>query len=417
MTKNIHVPYGLSVHGQEEIDAVIEVLKTSTQMGARTRRLEERIAAMFDKKHGIMVNSGTSALYLAVEALGIPAGAEVITPALTFSSTVSCLVKNGLIPAFVDVAPNTFCIDTAQMEEMLSDKTTAVLAPNLIGNVCEWEAIHTFCQKHGLLIIEDSADTLGATLNGRSSGAWSDASITSFYGSHIINGAGNGGMLCLNDDGAADQSRLLRSWGRNSSLFKDSEKIEDRFNVELDGIPYDAKFVFAVPGYQLEPSEISAAFALVQLGKLEDNMRAREENFARLTEFFGNYEAYFALPQQTPNTRTNWLAYPLVIRDDAPFTRRDMQIFLEQRNIQTRVIFTGNILRQPGFKNISARVRGGGLSGSRSGDARRCLIGLSSRHHWRDALACFSDYCNIFIPMQITNDAFYRTLFARRVYH
>ena len=357
MTDTIRVPYGLSVHGQKEIDAVVDVLRGSAQMGERTRTLERRIADMFEKKHGVMVNSGTSALYLTVEAMDLPAGSEVITPALTFSSTVSCLVKNNLVCAFVDAAEQTFCIDVNKIEEMINDKTKAVCIPNLIGNICEWEDIHALCQKYNLAIIEDSADTLGGTLNGHSSGHWSDASITSFYGSHIINGAGNGGMLCLNDDKAAQKARLLRSWGRNSSLFSEhSEKIENRFNVKVDGIPYDAKFVFSAIGYQLEPSEISAAFALVQLDDLDNNIRLREENFDKQTAFFKQYEEFFKLPRQTPNSRTGWLAYPLVVRKDAPFERQEFQIFMEKLNIQTRVVFTGNILRQPGFKSIPART-------------------------------------------------------------
>ncbi len=303
-----------------------------------------------------MVNSGISALYVAVEAMGLPENAEVITPALTFSSTVACLVKNRLVPSFVDAAPDTYCIDAAKIEEMVTDNTRAALIPNLIGNVCGWEAINAVCARHGLAVIEGSADTLGATLSGRSTGACSDASITSFYGSHIINGAGNGGMLCVNDDNVAQQTRLLRSWGRSSSLYQESERIENRFDVELDGIPYDAKFVFPVQGYQLEPSEISSAFALAQLESLDEVIGLREKNFRILTDFFGQHEEYFALPEQTPSSRTGWLAYPLVVRKDAPFDRRSFQIYLEQRNIQTRVVFAGNILRQPGFRNIKSKV-------------------------------------------------------------
>lgn len=349
----LYVPYGCTVHGEEEIRAVEEVLRTSTQMGPRVREFEDKVAATFDKQHGIMVNSGSSALYLAVEVLDLPKGSEVITPALTFATTVGCLVKNGLVPAFVDVEEGTYCIDIDKIESMINEKTSAVCIPNLIGNVCDWDRIVEICRKHDLKIIEDSADTLGARLNGRSSGHYSDISITSFYGSHVINGAGNGGMLCINDDKMAHKAKLLRSWGRSSSLFVESEAIENRFNVKVDGIDYDAKFVFETIGYQLEPSEISAAFALVQFDKLQNNIQARVDNFQKQLDFFGQYEDWFVLPKQTPESETGWLAFPLTIRDNAPFSRREMQIFLEKRNIQTRVVFTGNITRQPGFKNIS----------------------------------------------------------------
>jgi len=348
----MRVPYGMTVHGQEEIDAVVEVLKTSTQMGKNVNAFEAKVAQLFDKKHGLMVNSGSSALYLAVELLNLPKGSEVITPVLTFSTTVASLVKNGLIPVFIDIEPDTFLIDVDRIEAAITPNTKAISIPNLLGNIPDWEHIAAIAKKHGLKVIEDSADTLGGTLRGKSSGHYSDISITSFYGSHVINGAGNGGMLCVNDDELYRRGKLLRSWGRSSSIFKESEKIENRFNVELEGVQYDAKFVFEEPGYNLEPSEISAAFALVQLEKLEHNIKAREQNFKKQYAFFKQYDKWFDMPEQTTETRTGWLAFPLIVKDSAPFSRTDMQIALEKADIQTRVIFTGNILRQPGFKNI-----------------------------------------------------------------
>lgn len=348
----MRVPYGMTVHGQEEIDAVVEVLKTSTQMGKNVNAFEAKVARLFDKKHGIMVNSGSSALYLAVELLNLPKGSEVITPVLTFSTTVASLVKNGLIPVFIDVEPDTFLIDVDRIEAAITANTTAISIPNLLGNIPDWERIAAIATRHGLKVIEDSADTLGGTLRGKSSGHYSDVSITSFYGSHVINGAGNGGMLCVNDDEIYRRGKLLRSWGRSSSIFQESEKIENRFNVELEGVKYDAKFVFEEPGYNLEPSEISAAFALVQLEKLGHNITAREQNFENQYAFFKQYDKWFNMPKQTPETRTGWLAFPLIVKNSAPFSRTDMQIALERADIQTRVIFTGNILRQPGFKDI-----------------------------------------------------------------
>ncbi len=353
---SIHVPYGMTVHGEEEIEAVNYVLRTSTQMGKHVRAFEEKVSELFEKKHGIMVNSGSSALFLAAEIIDLPLGSEIITPALTFATTVSCLVKNGLVPAFVDVKEGTYCIDPAKIEAMITPKTRAVCIPNLIGNIADWESIAEIAKKYDLKIIEDSADTLGGTFNGRSTGYYSDISITSFYGSHVINCAGNGGMLCVNDEEQSRRAKLLRSWGRSSSLIVDSEKLENRFNVDLDGIDYDAKFVFEAVGYNLEPSEMGAAFGLVQLKKLPDNIESRIDNFQTQLEFFKQFEDWFILPRQTPGSKTGWLAFPLTLRPDAPFTRRHMQTFLERRNIQTRVVFTGNITRQPGFKDIEKRT-------------------------------------------------------------
>lgn len=325
-------------------------------MGKYAREFESKIAALFDKKHCLYVNSGSSALYIGVEAFGFKKGSEVITPALTFSTTVGCIVKAGLVPVFVDVGVANYCIDPVKIEEMISPKTVAILAPNLIGNICEWDKIAAIAKKHNLKIIEDSADTLGGTLHGKSSGSWSDMSITSFYGSHIINCAGNGGALCINDEEHVKNSKLLRSWGRSSSIFDEkSEAIENRFNVDIDGIKYDAKFVFETIGYNLEGSEIGAAFGLEQLNDLENNIVTRRKNYQNQINFFRKYEEFFTLPQETEGSRTGWLAFPIIIKNTAPFERRDFQIFLEKRNIQTRVVFTGNVTRQPGFKNLEMR--------------------------------------------------------------
>src|SRR6056297_2472422 len=155
----MRVPYGMTVHGQEEIDAVVEVLKTSTQMGKNVNAFEAKVARLFDKKHGLMVNSGSSALYLAVELLNLPKGSEVITPVLTFSTTVASLVKNGLVPVFIDVEPDTFLIDIDQIEEAITPRTRAISIPNLLGNIPDWERIAAIAKKHGLKVIEDSADT------------------------------------------------------------------------------------------------------------------------------------------------------------------------------------------------------------------------------------------------------------------
>lgn len=185
----IRVPYGMSVHGDEEINAVVKVLRGSTQMGENVTLLEKEISSLFKKDYGLMVNSGSSALLLALEILDLPKDSEVITPALTFSTTVSSILKSGLKPAFIDVIKDTYCIDPFKIEEMITNKTKAICIPNLIGNLANWPIIRKIADQYKLIVIEDSADTLGATINNQSSGLFSDISITSFYGSHVINGA------------------------------------------------------------------------------------------------------------------------------------------------------------------------------------------------------------------------------------
>tara|TARA_Y100001970_G_scaffold245794_1_gene313123 strand:+ start:1081 stop:2289 length:1209 start_codon:yes stop_codon:yes gene_type:complete len=351
--KQENISYAKTVYGKEEIDAVVKCLNRSTQMGKNARNFESKIANLFDKKYGLFVNSGSSALYIGIESLNFPKKSEIITPALTFSTSVGCLIKNDLIPVFVDVEPNTFCIDANLIEKKITKKTVAILAPNLMGNLCDWKLIRKIANKYKLLVIEDSADTLGAKINGVSSGYYSDMSITSFYGSHIINCAGNGGALTLNSKKAIEKAKLLRSWGRSSSLFDEkSEAIENRFNIKLDKIDYDAKFVFETIGYNLEGSEIGAAFGLIQLKNLKKNIKIRQENFIKQCNFFEKHNKFFTNPREMKNVKTAWLAFPILINKDAPFTRKDFQIYLEKRNIQTRVVFTGNILRQPMMKDV-----------------------------------------------------------------
>ena len=187
INKNLFVSYAKTVYGNEEINAVVKCLNESTQMGNYSNVFEKKIASLFDKKHCLYVNSGSSALYIGVEAFKFKPKSEIITPALTFGTSVGCIVKNNLVPVFVDVEKDTFCIDVNKIENMISDKTVAILAPNLMGNLCRWDEIRKIADKYNLKVIEDSADTLGAKYNGNNSGYYSDMSITSFYGSHIIN--------------------------------------------------------------------------------------------------------------------------------------------------------------------------------------------------------------------------------------
>ena len=363
-TENMdQISYAKTVYGQKEINAVVKCLGESTQMGNYSRKFEQAIGKLFDKKECLYVNSGSSALFVGVESFDFPAGSEVITPALTFSTTVGCLIKNNLVPVFADVERLTYCIDVNQIEELISDKTVAILAPNLGGNLCDWPRIRKIADQYNLVLIEDSADTLGATISGVPTGSYTDMSITSFYGSHIINCAGNGGALALNDKKVIEKAKLLRSWGRSSSLFDEkSESIENRFNVQLEGIDYDAKFVFETVGYNLEGNEMGAAFGLAQLENLDENMKKRQENFKIQCDFFNKHSDLFEVPEMNKEFHTAWLAFPVLLKNEIPFSRREFQIYLEKRKIQTRTVWTGNILRQPMCKNINKRINQKGYS-------------------------------------------------------
>lgn len=383
----LRVPYGFSVHGQAEIDAVVDVLKKGTALGDKTKEFEAKIAKMFGKKYGVMVNSGSSANLLAFELLNLPQGSEVITPILTFATVVAPMVQKGLIPVFIDVDPNTYIINPEHVEKAITKKTKALMIPSLMGNIPNLEALAKIAKKHKLFFIEDSCDTLGGKFDGKPTGTYSHITTTSFYGSHIINGAGGGGMVMVNDPKWVDRLVVLRGWGRESSLFGEnanSELIKNRFSGKIGNIPYDNKFIFSEVGYNFLPLELSAAFALKQMERLQGFLKKRRDNFDDLMNFFGKRDKYFILPKQTPKTETAWLAFPLIIKPGAPFTRLELVTFLEEENIQTRPIFTGNILKQPGFKKIENRKVGDAFPNTelvmKSGFVVACHHGLEPKH-------------------------------------
>ena len=349
------ISYGKNVYNNYEISAVTKTLKKSTQMGKSVKEFENKISKMFGKKYGLMVNSGTSALILALKALNLKKGSEIITPCLNFGTTVSSILLNNLIPILVDVDVRTLQINPDLIENKISKKTKAILVPNLIGNIPDWKKLKHIAKKNKLFLIEDSADTLGAKIINRPTGFYSDISITSFYGSHVISCAGNGGMLLTNNKEIFTKSKVLRSWGRLSTLLKDSENINRRLGIKLKGFDYDRKFVFSEIGYNFEPSEIGASFGLVQLKKFNSFSKLRNKNFDYHLNFFKKIKKYFLIPKVSKNVYTNFLAYPIIINSNNHFNRKELQIFLENNRIQTRPIFSGNILRHPAFAGIISK--------------------------------------------------------------
>lgn len=354
--KRLRVPYALAVHDDRELRAVTRIIKShKTLLGKSGAQFEKKIAQIFGKKYGIMVNSGSSANLLAVEILNLPEGSEVITPILTFATVLSPLVQKRLTPVFVDVGTEDYQANLDQVEASITKKTRALMIPSLFGNIPDMRRLQQIARKHNLYFIEDSCDTLGATFQGKPTGSYSHISTTSFYGPHIITAAGGGGMICVDDPKLARAAKILRGWGRSSAV-TESEDIKKRYSVTLSGIPYDAKFTFEALGYNFLPLEISAAFGLAQLSKLKRFTRIRKRNFTALLEFFRQYEDLFILPKQRKDVETNWLAFPLTIRPKAQFSRIDIVKYLEERNIQTRPLFSGNIMRHPAFKTINARL-------------------------------------------------------------
>tara|TARA_B100000965_G_C19560892_1_gene744419 strand:- start:223 stop:1434 length:1212 start_codon:yes stop_codon:yes gene_type:complete len=350
--RSIKISYGKNVYDSKEINAVTKSLKKSTQMGISVNNFENKISKLFAKKFGLMVNSGSSALILALRVMNFKKGSEIITPCLNFGTAISSIMLNNLIPILVDANIETLQIDINQIEKKITKKTKALLIPNLIGNIPDWKKLRKIANKYKLVLIEDSADTLGAKIQNKPTGYYSDVSITSFYGSHIISCAGNGGMLLTNNKTHLEKAKVLRSWGRLSTLIKDSENINKRLGIKLKGYDYDKKFVFSEVGYNFEPSELGASFGIEQLKKFENFNKIRNRNFNLHCNFFKKLSKYFIVPKINKGIHTNFLAYPIILKQNKKFNRKKIQIYLEKAKIQTRPIFSGNLLRHPAFTSL-----------------------------------------------------------------
>jgi CDP-6-deoxy-D-xylo-4-hexulose-3-dehydrase len=361
------IDYAGSVHDEREIDAVVEVLRggpTALRIGKNVRAMEQRVAALFAKRRGVMCNSGSSAIYLAIEALDLQPGDEVITGAVTFSTDISPMIRKGVVPVFVDVTPDTYQIDVDAIEAMITPRTKAILTPNLIGNAPDWDVIREIADRHGLKVVEDSCDALGLTLRGTPTGSRADISLTSFALSHIITAAGIGGMVCFDDDELADKALLFRRWGRRSEiqLFGSKKGQGERFFSTIDdGLEYDNIFIFDENGWNFEPSELSAAFGLVQLDKLDDNIARRQRNFEITSSHFARWPELFILPRLTEGVETGWHMFPIIINPESGIRRSEFQQWMEKHGVDTRMVWTGNVTRQPMLRGKEFRVPEGGL--------------------------------------------------------
>jgi len=356
-----YAPNGLEAYGEEEIKAVEECLRDGwlAGFGKRTIEFEEKIADFFGKKYGVFVNSGSSACLLAIASLQLEEGAEIITPACTFSTTLAPIVQLGLTPVFCDVELNTYVPSVEAVLEKITPKTAALMIPNLIGNKPDWKTLRARLQEIGrrdICLIEDSADTITSTPE-------SDISTTSFYASHVITAGGAGGMVMFNDPRYRDVALQYRDWGR---VGNNSEHVDERFNHEVDGIPYDFKFLYGVLGYNFKSAEMNAAFGLVQLKRFETFRHHRRANIER---YLANLQDIRELILPDDSIKPNWLAIPLQTE-----RRLELLTFLEENNIQTRVTFAGNVTRHPAyrkylqeFENSDIIMRNGFLLGAHHG--------------------------------------------------
>ena len=358
------LPLAGAVHDEREIEAVVAVMRDNPTLDIAdaTLALEARVAAKLSKRFGLMVNSGSSALRIAIDLLGLEPGDEIITSPLTFSTDIAPMVQSGIVPVFADVTADTYQIDADAVEEMIGHRTRAILAPNLCGNCPDWDRLRAVADAHGLAVVEDSCDVLDSYQRGRRTGERSHIGVTSFARSHAMTAGGTGGLVGIDDPDDYDLALSLRRWGRRSEsyLYGSRRGRQDRFSALADGTPYDLVFVFDSIGYNFEPNELSAAYGLVQLDKLEGFNARRRANWRRLDDFMTGRQG--VIPgRTTPETDTTWMRFCFEITADAGFTRTQAQEFLAERGVSTRMVWTGNILRQPGFAAIEHRAPAGGL--------------------------------------------------------
>jgi CDP-6-deoxy-D-xylo-4-hexulose-3-dehydrase len=361
MKKIWYAPYKFESYGEEEIKAVEKSLRSGWLggQGPQSIKFEKKIAKRFGKKYGVFVNSGSSACLLALASLDLPKGSKIITPACTFSTTLAPIIQLGYIPVFVDVDLTSYCAKVEDIIKILDNDVKAIILPNLIGNKPDWETLRFELNnhnRHDIILIEDSADTITQT-------ECTDISTTSFYASHIITAGGIGGMVMFNDKKYVTRCLQYRDWGR---IGDDSEIMDDRFNHKVDGIPYDHKFLYGVLGYHMKASEMNAAFGLVQLKRFEQFSKIRRANFERYLE---NLQGVGDLILPDDSIKPNWLAIPLQTE-----RRFELLTFLEENNIQTRVTFAGNVTRHPiyreylqDFPNADIIMKNGFLLGAHHG--------------------------------------------------
>jgi len=373
----MRLPPAGAVGDEREIDAVVDVMRNNPTLdiGEATATLERRTAELLAKQYGIMVNSGSSALRIAIDLLHLEQGDEIITSPLCFSTDIAPMVQSGIVPVFVDVTANTYQIDPDGIEEMIGPRTKAILVPNLCGNCPDWDAIRAVADRHGLSVVEDSADVLDSWQRGTRTGTRSEISITSFARSHAMTAGGTGGMVGVNDPDLLDEGLSLRRWGRRSerylfgSLRPDAAQLSqtddrggrlERFGELADGTPYDLIFLFDTIGYNFEPNELSAAYGLVQMDKLAGFNQQRSANWNRLAAHMAIREGLTGA-ETTAETDTTWMRFCFTLDDGFPMSRNDVQKFLDERGVSTRMVWTGNILRQPAFASIAHRQPEGGL--------------------------------------------------------
>ena len=366
------VNYAGRVFDEKEMQAMVDsVLDFWLTLGEKGRKFRDDFLSFMGMKYGVLVNSGSSANLIAVSSLcsanlehPLKTGDEVITTAQAFPTTLNPILQQGLVPVFVDIEEGTYNLDAAKLEEAKSNKTRAIVLAHTLGNPAQMDVIMDFAKRYHLYVIEDTCDALDSRYDGKLCGTFGDFSTFSFYAAHHIS-MGEGGAVLTNDVNLYRQSLSLRDWGRacycQTGETNPKGACGHRFDHSYESLPYgyDHKYVYNNIGYNLKPLDIQCAMGIEQLKKLPSFTKKRQQNFQELYHALKKYEEYFILPRSLPKAEPSWFALPLTVREQAPFSRRDMVTFLEKNHIETRMLFAGNILKHPAYRHIKYRIAGG----------------------------------------------------------
>jgi CDP-6-deoxy-D-xylo-4-hexulose-3-dehydrase len=365
------VRYAGRVYGEAEManlaESAIEFWLTS---GRWHRRFEEGLAEWYGVSHARAVNSGSSANLVAVAALTshllgerrLRPGDEVITVAAGFPTTVTPILQLGLVPVFVDVALPTYNLDVSRLEEARSPRTRAVVVAHTLGNPFDLAAVSAFCKKHGLFLVEDNCDAAGSLYRGRKTGTFGDLATLSFYPPHHMT-TGEGGAVLTSDDTLQRAVESFRDWGRDCWCASGVDATcKRRFEWQLGDLPrgYDHKYVYSHLGWNLKMTDLQAAVGVAQLDRLEGFVARRRENWAFYRRAFADLADVLVLPEPTEGADPSWFGFVMTVREGAPFSRADVVGHLEARKIQTRMLFAGNLVRQPAMTDLAQEARRAG---------------------------------------------------------
>lgn len=357
------IQYALAVYDHNEIFGALKSLLSGWfGIGKYANEFEKQFSKFLGTKHCILANSGSSANLLAVEALKLPKGAEAITPATTFPTTINPLIQRGIKPVLMDINPTTYNIDASELKAAFSKKVKLLMLPHTLGNPNEMDEIMEFAEKHDLFVIEDACDALGSKYDGKYVSTFGDAGTFSFYPAHHIT-MGEGGAIVTKNEEFALTVRSFRDWGRACVCPICTIALDPNAYCPLrftkTPLPeYDKRYTYINIGYNLKPLDLQAAIGLQQLQKLPQFIQKRKKNFRKLHEELSKFEDYFILPKTVPKADPCWFAFPITVKEKAPFKRKDIVNFLEEHHIATRPLFAGNILRQPAYKSVKCRVVG-----------------------------------------------------------